>query len=147
MDHEKLSFLDAESRQYVEEISNKIRDNRVILFAGAGLSRNAQRKDGKLDKKFPLWEDLSKEMLSRLYGKDEKRIEKEKRFYLETADKFEAVFGRTALLHLLDEMLEEYKIPIIASSVGGKQGRKIVYNTESGEIKQKFIQRTEKHDL
>jgi len=39
------------------------------------------------------------------------------------------------------EMLEELKIPIIGQSVGGKLGRKILYNTETFEIKQKFIQK------
>lgn len=107
MNKEKVTFLNNESLQYLEELSKKIRDNRVVLFAGAGLSLNARRKDGNLDKKFPLWENLSIEMLTRLYGKDDKWIEYGKRNYLETADKFEAIFGRTSLLHLLDEMLED----------------------------------------
>ena len=36
-------------------------------------------------------------------------------------------------------LLEEQKIPIISSSVGGKYGRKILFDTESGQIKQKYI--------
>ena len=39
------------------------------------------------------------------------------------------------------EMLEELKIPVIGQSIGGKLGRKILYNTETFEIKQKFIQK------
>lgn len=39
------------------------------------------------------------------------------------------------------EMLEELKIPVVGQSVGGKLGRKILYNTETFEIKQKFIQK------
>jgi len=107
MSKEEISFLDNDSMRYMEEISDKIQDNRVVLFAGAGLSRNARRKDGNMDKKIPLWEDLSIEMLNRLYGDDETRIENEKRFYLDVADKFEAVYGRDAILHLLEEMLED----------------------------------------
>ena len=39
-------------------------------------------------------------------------------------------------------MLEEKKIPIISSSVGGKLGRKIEYLTSSGEVRQKYVQKT-----
>ncbi len=37
------------------------------------------------------------------------------------------------------EILSLEKIPIIASSVGGKLGRKIIFNTQSGEVFHKFI--------
>jgi chemotaxis protein CheD len=37
------------------------------------------------------------------------------------------------------ELLEEYKIPVIAKCIGGKSGRKIEFNTASGEVKHKFI--------
>jgi chemotaxis protein CheD len=40
------------------------------------------------------------------------------------------------------EMLENYKIPIVAQSVGGKLGRKIQYSTATGEIKHKFIEKS-----
>lgn len=40
---------------------------------------------------------------------------------------------------LAREVLEIEKIPIIASSVGGKLGRKIIFNTQSGEVFHKFI--------
>jgi chemotaxis protein CheD len=40
------------------------------------------------------------------------------------------------------EMLDELKIPIIAKSVGGNLGRKIEYNTATGEVKQKYIEKT-----
>lgn len=39
------------------------------------------------------------------------------------------------------EILEENKIPIIGSSTGGKQGRKVIFNTYSGEVMQRFIGR------
>ena len=38
--------------------------------------------------------------------------------------------------------LEEKKIPIISSSVGGKLGRKIEFFTLSGEVRQKYVQKT-----
>lgn len=39
------------------------------------------------------------------------------------------------------ELLREYKIPIVAQSVGGKLGRKIEYNTATGEVKHRFIEK------
>ncbi|MEW5846203.1 MAG: chemotaxis protein CheD [Bacteroidota bacterium] len=40
------------------------------------------------------------------------------------------------------ELLAEHGIPIVAKSVGGKQGRKIEYNTATGEVRHKFIQKS-----
>lgn len=44
-------------------------------------------------------------------------------------------------IQLAQEMLDEIKIPIISSSVGGKFGRKIIMNTLTGEIKQRYVKR------
>jgi len=44
-------------------------------------------------------------------------------------------------IKLAYEMLEELKIPIIRSSVGGKLGRKIIYETGTGDVRQKYIQK------
>lgn len=41
------------------------------------------------------------------------------------------------------EMLEEYRIPIIAKSLGGKLGRKIEFCTDTGEVRQKYIEKTQ----
>jgi len=38
-------------------------------------------------------------------------------------------------------ILEEYRIPILGASVGGKHGRKILFNTATGEVKQKLIKK------
>ncbi|HOP04208.1 MAG TPA: chemotaxis protein CheD [Tenuifilaceae bacterium] len=40
------------------------------------------------------------------------------------------------------EMLDELRIPVVAKSLGGKLGRKIEYNTGTGEVKQKYIERS-----
>jgi len=40
---------------------------------------------------------------------------------------------------LAREMLNTVKIPIISSSVSGKLGRKIIYFTETGEVRHRFI--------
>lgn len=42
------------------------------------------------------------------------------------------------------KLLEGYRIPVIASSVGGKLGRKILFNTGSGEVKHRFIEKISK---
>jgi len=39
-------------------------------------------------------------------------------------------------------LLDEKKIPIISSSVGGKLGRKIELITHTGEVRQKYVQKT-----
>jgi chemotaxis protein CheD len=38
-----------------------------------------------------------------------------------------------------EEMLEERHIPIIGRSTGGNSGRKIIYNTKTGEVLQAYI--------
>ncbi len=37
------------------------------------------------------------------------------------------------------EILREENIPIISSSTGGKFGRKLLFNTETGEVRQKYV--------
>ncbi len=40
------------------------------------------------------------------------------------------------------EMLEQLKVPIIAQSTGGKNGRKIIFNTGTGEVSQRYVKST-----
>ena len=37
------------------------------------------------------------------------------------------------------KILLEMELPIISSSTGGKQGRKILFNTETGVVLQKYL--------
>jgi chemotaxis protein CheD len=37
------------------------------------------------------------------------------------------------------DILKNYTIPIVAQSVGGKKGRKIIFNTKTGEVAHRFI--------
>ncbi|MFP4023226.1 MAG: chemotaxis protein CheD [Thiohalospira sp.] len=39
------------------------------------------------------------------------------------------------------EMLAEENIPVVSSSVGGKLGRKIIFFTDTGEVKQRYVQK------
>lgn len=42
-------------------------------------------------------------------------------------------------IEVAKEVLNEAKIPIIASSTGGKLGRKIIFDTQTGEVKHRFV--------
>ncbi|NJO88402.1 MAG: chemotaxis protein CheD [Chloroflexia bacterium] len=42
-------------------------------------------------------------------------------------------------INIAKEMLHEEGLPIVASSVGGKYGRKIIFDTFSGEVRQKYV--------
>ena len=44
-------------------------------------------------------------------------------------------------IKVAQDMLKEYGIIIAASSLGGKLGRKLEFNTETGEVKMKFIEK------
>ncbi len=44
-------------------------------------------------------------------------------------------------IEIAEKVLKELKIPVTAKSVGGKQGRKIRFNTHTGEVMMKFIQK------
>lgn len=41
------------------------------------------------------------------------------------------------------EMLQEFNIPVVAKSLGGKLGRKIEFTTDTGEVRQKYIEKTQ----
>jgi len=40
-------------------------------------------------------------------------------------------------------ILEEKKIPVVASSTGGRKGRKILFFTDTGEVRHKFLDKKE----
>ena len=42
-------------------------------------------------------------------------------------------------IELAQTMFDEYRIRVVASSVGGIQGRKIVFNTATGQVAMKYI--------
>lgn len=46
-------------------------------------------------------------------------------------------------IDIAHEMLEQLKIKIVAESTGGKLGRKIIFNSGTGEVIQKYIQSTQ----
>ncbi|MEE4196753.1 MAG: chemotaxis protein CheD [Bacteroidales bacterium] len=50
-------------------------------------------------------------------------------------------------ISLATDMLSEAKIPIISSSVGGKLGRKIIFFTHSGEVKQRYVQKQNNNNI
>ncbi len=41
------------------------------------------------------------------------------------------------------DMLGDYRIPVVGSSTGGQYGRKIIFNTLSGQVRQRYVRRQE----
>jgi chemotaxis protein CheD len=37
------------------------------------------------------------------------------------------------------DALKEFRIPVVSQSTGGKLGRKIIFNTRSGEVVQRYV--------
>ena len=48
----------------------------------------------------------------------------------------------TRNIEVAQTLLEEKRIPIVSSSVGGKLGRKIEFITSTGEVRQKYVQKS-----
>jgi chemotaxis protein CheD len=46
-------------------------------------------------------------------------------------------------IRVAEMMLAEQKIPIIASSTGGNLGRKILFNTGTGEVRHQYLAKTQ----
>jgi chemotaxis protein CheD len=86
-------------------------------------------------------EKLLNKMLS--YGSDIRNI-KAKIFgggeVIETQIKMFNIGERNALIAL--DFLKENNISVIAKSLGGKHGRKILFNTSTGEVLHRFIQKS-----
>jgi chemotaxis protein CheD len=49
-------------------------------------------------------------------------------------------------IDLAYKIITEMGIPIVSSSTGGKQGRKIYFNTGTGEVLQKYLVKTSQHE-
>ena len=45
-------------------------------------------------------------------------------------------------IQMVQQILDDEKIKIISSSVGGKLGRKLIFNTYDGSVQHKFIEKT-----
>jgi len=49
-------------------------------------------------------------------------------------------------IELAYQLVAKLGIPVVSSSTGGKQGRKIHYNTWTGEVLQKFLDKTSQNE-
>ena len=47
-------------------------------------------------------------------------------------------------IELAEDALKEYNIPIISSSLGGKYGRKILFQSDTGEVRLKYVGKSNK---
>ncbi len=48
-------------------------------------------------------------------------------------------------IQVAETMLEQLRIPIVSASVGGQKGRKIQFNTYTGTVRQKYVNRQSCH--
>jgi chemotaxis protein CheD len=48
-------------------------------------------------------------------------------------------------IELAHKVVSELKIPVVSSSTGGNLGRKLMFNTSTGEVLQKFLNKTSQH--
>ncbi|MBP5419592.1 MAG: chemotaxis protein CheD [Bacteroidales bacterium] len=108
----------------------------------------------------PMWNGA--DLASPKYGNIaiEKLLERMRSMGSRTEDLQAKVFGGGDLLSVSGEssttkigernievakmMLAQEKIPIVGSSLGGKRGRKIIFLTDTGEVRHKFL---EKHEI
>lgn len=89
---EDLDFVDAQGRASLRELGGELARGRVVLFAGAGLSMNALRKDGGRER-LPGWWALVEKLRNGL----EADLAQEQDA-LRIADYFRAARGRNALV-------------------------------------------------
>lgn len=106
----------------------------------------------------PVWN--GNDLASPKYGNIaiEKLIEKMRFMGSDVADLQAKIFGGGDLLTGVDggqsttqigerniytarSVLQEYDIPIVSSCVGGKKGRKILYLTDTGEVRHRYLDR------
>ncbi|MFN3198501.1 MAG: SIR2 family NAD-dependent protein deacylase [Bradymonadia bacterium] len=88
-----LDFVDAQGRASLRELGAELARGRVVLFAGAGLSMNAKRKDGG-HQRLPGWWSLVEKLRAGL--EDDLAQEQDA---LRIADYFRAARGRNALVN------------------------------------------------
>ncbi len=50
-------------------------------------------------------------------------------------------------IELAYKLLDEFEIEVLSSSTGGKQGRKILFNTGTGEVLQKYLTKITSNEL
>ncbi|HLX09389.1 MAG TPA: SIR2 family protein, partial [Thermoanaerobaculia bacterium] len=90
-----LTFVNASGAKDLHQIARELTVGRVVLFAGAGLSFNAPRRDeGK--NSMPGWRDLAHELLKKMEGSI-----RDSQDPLKVADYFETKYGRPALIDAL----------------------------------------------
>lgn len=88
--------LPLDDRLYLDHLAREIAQGQVVLFAGAGLSKNARSCDGG-PSRIPDWWQLAKGLKERLGSRMQNEQDS-----LKIADYFEAKYGRS---HLLDAVL------------------------------------------
>jgi hypothetical protein len=107
-----LSFhITDKDNQHLAWLSRQLARGKLVVFLGAGVSRNAIRHVGSPDQKryFPLWQDLNSkliEMIEEEDGEDELSQYIKYWSYPKVAGVFASRFGRDRLISLVEEILD-----------------------------------------
>lgn len=64
---------------------------------------------------------------------------------LESASKNNDIGHRNIITAM--DMLEEYDIQVVSKSTGGESGRKIIFETQTGRVKQRYINRMKMREM
>ena len=134
---ESLEFLTPSDRKSLAKLAVELRAENLVLFAGAGLSRNAVRKDGGQDRP-PSWFQLAQALLSDLESaSDAKPLSDD---LLRIADYHEAKFGRQALVNRVIELIDddEYNPGIVHKSIVHLNFREIITTNYDTLIERAF---------
>jgi hypothetical protein len=100
-DIDRLDFVTESDKKHLRQIAQELTVGRVVLFAGAGLSFNAPRRDGGSNS-MPGWKALAASLLERMEEQVSSTQDP-----LEIADYFETKFGRPALIDALVDTIRD----------------------------------------
>lgn len=91
--------MESMAKQYLEQISRDLQDQRAALFVGAGFSRNADKVTSDVPN-IPLWGDLKRKFQEKLGSTDESDP-------LVLAESVELMYDRNELDRILLDSLRD----------------------------------------
>ena len=98
---EDLHFINESGRKYLQQLAQELAFGRVVLFAGAGLSRNAVARDGGPNR-MPKWRELAECLRERLDQDLQGSTDS-----LRIADYFETELSRATLNEAVREAIQD----------------------------------------
>ncbi len=102
----RLDFLNHPDRPFISQLAHQLAAGNLVVFAGAGLSRNARYRDGG-PSRIPDWPKLAELFKRELGDASERETDA-----LKLADYYEAKFGRNALVdRVIREIADDDHFP------------------------------------